>query len=596
MSILHSFLSFLRQSMKSHPIELLLILIFGFSLIGIPTEKLFYTSNDYNIGGIFLFFPLFFSLTYLLRPTRFYWFSLLYIVITLGLMTFFWGFHLETYLASPAYWGVLFIHLILLLIKDFRFNNRQMIYSILMTSAHLAISFALASIITFMIQILLSSISYLLLSPETSIYYIEEPIHAAIFLIFTSLFFIFFEDREVQNNPEREGRLLLAGEVLINFILSPVVILYTIIVYLYIAKIVALFELPKGELSFIVLSYLSLGIFCIALRHLLEKPRWTFFYRYFNYFALIPLGLVWVGIFERIQQYGFTEARVYLVAIATLISLFVLCSFSQRLLQYRLFSALTIAMIACVTIILSPEKIEQHSQYARFVKITTELGLLDENQKINVERLNQPFSKESDQKNLRELYSLLTLSDVKNNPEFVELYGEETLAKLASMSGNSDYFEAEQQTQGYYYLYRNDDLYDNTPIDVRPYKTFTQIRGSIEYQSEKDSNNEQNLCNDNRKLVLINQASSTSNIVVEERYFKQQMTELGIDITRPLTNEQVDKIRQERDRFLNVPTTNGGLLLLNTVGFQYGENSTCRGYTLYQGDVMGYFAPNNEKK
>lgn len=305
---------------------------------------------------------------------------------------------------------------------------------------------------------------------------------------------------------------------------------------------------------------------------------------------------MWVGIFERIQQYGFTEARVYLVAIATLISLFVLCSFSQRLLQYRLFSALTIAMIACVTIILSPEKIEQHSQYARFVKITTELGLLDENQKINVERLNQPFSKESDQKNLRELYSLLTLSDVKNNPEFVELYGEETLAKLASMSGNSDYFEAEQQTQGYYYLYRNDDLYDNTPIDIRPYKTFTQIRGSIEYQSEKDSNNEQNLCNDNRKLVLMNQASSTSNIVVEERYFKQQMTELGIDITRPLTNEQVDKIRQERDRFLNVPTTNGGLLLLNTVGFQYGENSTCRGYTLYQGDVMGYFAPNNEKK
>lgn len=192
MSILHSFLSFLRQSMKSHPIELLLILIFGFSLIGIPTEKLFYTSNDYNIGGIFLFFPLFFSLTYLLRPTRFYWFSLLYIVITLGLITFFWGFHLESYLTSPAYWGVLFIHLILLLIKDFRFNNRQMIYSILMTSAHLAISFALAGIIIFMIQILLYSISYLLLSPETSIYYIEEPIHAAIFLIFTSLFFIFF--------------------------------------------------------------------------------------------------------------------------------------------------------------------------------------------------------------------------------------------------------------------------------------------------------------------------------------------------------------------------------------------------------------------
>ncbi len=594
MSILHSFLSFLRQSMKSHPIELLLILVFGASLIGIPDEDLFYTDN--HIGGIFLFFPLFFSLTYLLRPTRFYWFSLLYIVITLGLMTFFWGFHLETYLASPAYWGVLFIHLILLLIKDFRFNNRQMIYSILMTSAHLAISFALAGIIIFMIQILLSSISYLLLSPETSIYYIEEPIHAAIFLIFTSLFFIFFEDREVQNNPEREGRLVLAGEILINFILSPVVILYTIIVYLYIAKIVALFELPKGELSFIVLSYLSLGIFCIALRHLLEKPRWTFFYRYFNYFALIPLGLVWVGIFERIQQYGFTEARVYLVAIATLISLFVLCSFSQRLLQYRLFSVLTIAMIAIVTIILSPEKIEQHSQYARFVKITTELGLLDENQKINVERLNQPFSKESDQKNLRELYSLLTLSDVKNNPEFVELYGEETLAKLASISGNSDYFEAEQQTQGYYSLYRNDDLYDNTPIDVRPYKTFTQIRGSIEYQSEKDSNNEQNLCSDNRKLVLMNQASSASNIVVEERYFKQQMTELGIDITRPLTNEQVDKIRQERDRFLNVPTTNGGLLLLNTVGFQYGENSTCRGYTLYQGDVMGYFEPKEEKR
>lgn len=103
-----------------------------------------------------------------------------------------------------------------------------------------------------------------------------------------------------------------------NFLVVPLVLIYTFILYVYSAKIVALWELPKGNLAYLVTGFGAAGVAArlavFPMRHtgtiLLQQ-----FYKYFPYLLLIPLALLTLGIYTRISQYGVTEER-YAIALA----------------------------------------------------------------------------------------------------------------------------------------------------------------------------------------------------------------------------------------------------------------------------------------
>lgn len=103
-----------------------------------------------------------------------------------------------------------------------------------------------------------------------------------------------------------------------NFLVVPLVLIYTFILYVYSAKIVALWELPKGNLAYLVTGFGAAGVAArlavFPMRHtgtiLLQQ-----FYKYFPYLLLVPLALLSLGIYTRISQYGVTEER-YAIALA----------------------------------------------------------------------------------------------------------------------------------------------------------------------------------------------------------------------------------------------------------------------------------------
>lgn len=103
-----------------------------------------------------------------------------------------------------------------------------------------------------------------------------------------------------------------------NFLVVPLVLIYTFILYVYSAKIVALWELPKGNLAYLVTGFGAAGVAArlavFPMRHtgtiLLQQ-----FYKYFPYLLLVPLALLTLGIYTRISQYGVTEER-YAIALA----------------------------------------------------------------------------------------------------------------------------------------------------------------------------------------------------------------------------------------------------------------------------------------
>ncbi len=111
-----------------------------------------------------------------------------------------------------------------------------------------------------------------------------------------------------------------AIEVLVKYILIPLVILYLLILYAYSAKIVIEWELPKGWVSYLVIALSVLGYVIQIIINPIQKniKSWTInrFFPWF-YFLLIPLNiLLFVAIFRRINDYGITENRYFVLAIA----------------------------------------------------------------------------------------------------------------------------------------------------------------------------------------------------------------------------------------------------------------------------------------
>ncbi|MFK7760506.1 MAG: DUF4153 domain-containing protein [Candidatus Midichloriaceae bacterium] len=102
-----------------------------------------------------------------------------------------------------------------------------------------------------------------------------------------------------------------------SYILAPLIIGYLGILYAYIIKILIEWNLPKGNITYMVLAFRLIGIFT----HIFSYPiRDTgtkllkIVYRYFYYALLAPIALLFIGIGVRISDYGVTEKR-YLVVI-----------------------------------------------------------------------------------------------------------------------------------------------------------------------------------------------------------------------------------------------------------------------------------------
>lgn len=104
-----------------------------------------------------------------------------------------------------------------------------------------------------------------------------------------------------------------------SYILSPLIIGYFGILYAYIIKILIEWNLPKGNVAYMVLAFGIIGIFTHIFSYPLRETGTKLLkivYRYFYYALLPPIMLLFVGIGVRISDYGVTEQRYLVVMFA----------------------------------------------------------------------------------------------------------------------------------------------------------------------------------------------------------------------------------------------------------------------------------------
>lgn len=463
--------------------------------------------------------------------------------------------------------GFFLIHAVLFFTKGFERDNRKFTYLTLVTVINTAFAMILSGVLFGLISIVLRSIEFLF-DIHLVLHWVYGQIGVFIGIFFTAFFFLMLESRSAPYDPKQD-RLLYVGDILINWIFSPAVMIYTAIVYVYLAMILFQFELPAGRVSTVILPYLGLGLLCITLRQFSEKPKWQWFYCHFARLSLLPLGLLWLGIYERVADYGLTEPRIYLIAIAILVTLFMLLSLSQKTLQYRLFSGLTIVTVVVMTMLLNPIKLAEESQHREFLGLMKQHNLLNEQGTIRQDVLDSKSKFTLSEKDAERLSDIsYHLSD-----EQKEFYGRENLSRLRDFV-RGEYATREEMSPVHGFYHR----FDNQVIDVKQYREFYYLsydRLMVHYLSENiDDISTISFVDDNQKTVF----------TVNQQAILSVLQQNGIENGKLYRESELVPVVEKLSTLV---TNEGSLLLLRGIALMYSENH--KHYILNRADIVGYF-------
>ena len=377
----------IKNAVSAHPIAIFLISAFAIGIWFMELEPR--QGNDHL--AYWVFEPMLFIFVYLSRPYSWYRFSWIVPLVALAIigMT---NDSAEFYLTSPKFWGANFIALLVLLGFPFEKNNQGFTYRNFTNLFHLGLATAVWLLVFGLVAAILFTITTLF-NVEFS-YSFYSHFYTSLGIFTQPLFFLVFQQRQAKS----EMTLNRIFEILVNFVLAPALMIFTVLLYAYVVQIIFEGVLPKGMLANITLPYLLGGLGVYALRSICAKARWETFFKFYPYLAIVPIVLLWLAIDRRISAYAWTEQRIYLVALATAITIAYAILIVPKARQYRLISGVVMVAIFAMTWVVKPQEIAYQSQTERFEQLLTKLNLSDSSGKIRddvdfIERLeNMPKS------------------------------------------------------------------------------------------------------------------------------------------------------------------------------------------------------------
>ena len=362
----------LLQSPRRFPIELALgVAFFVIAVCDAETavwdDKVARMVSAVN-GDILSFFVPLMALTFWLhRVNRWaYYASFLLFVPLMAL-------NLQPFLRTYGFAFTYVLAAILLIIGHKPLNNRSFAAHALHVATQLFFGVLISGILNLAVMAICASFFY--------IFGINEPKH---FYAHIAQFIWFVLAPQVcctliRQNEDEVKEPFKVLRIILNFILSPAVIIYTVILYTYFVKIVFEWDLPKGGVAWMVMGFITVTLIGRVAQSILSQRYYDWFYRHFTLIAIPPLVMYWIGSIYRIRIYSFTESRFYLMVAGVLMTLFVLMLYRQRTRRYQLMALIFGAAIILFTYIpgISAKSIGLHCQKQRLAELIGELKLTD---------------------------------------------------------------------------------------------------------------------------------------------------------------------------------------------------------------------------
>lgn len=363
------FIRNLRPVVASHPVETLLAVAFFIAGVllsaygewdGTLLAGVFAGKVHYGLVQILRYAFILFLATYLLhRKASGRVGRTLYLLMPLLLAAAFWA--PRDTCPERYFITLLLIQLAYLLGMGGR-SNRSFMAAALHYVRSMAVSVMLACVLFGVLVTISLSVYYIFDFPDRwDVRLIKWSASIAYALVWP-LLFLAFEGAAARRLPR--GRVIRS---LLDWVFSPALLIYAAILYVYMLRIVLTATLPKGGVAAMVMGFVTCLFLMRGCQPLLTQGRYRGFYRYASWVALPTLLLAWVGTFYRINEYGWTVSRVYLVVALVTLSLMALLFLFRRRGRYRTvagFALITFVAVSYIPGISAPD-IERRSQQGR---------------------------------------------------------------------------------------------------------------------------------------------------------------------------------------------------------------------------------------
>lgn len=200
--------------------------------------------------------------------------------------------------------------------------------------------------------------------------------------IFAMTFFL-SRLKEVNENLE-EYQTNIVFKTLLKFIIIPLILGYTLVLYLYLGRILIQMKMPKGVVSHLVLWYTTFSLFVmIMITPMAETDKIiSEFKKNFPKISIPLILLSFVAIFQRIGQYGITESRYYIVAVAVWLLFCIIFYIFRTKVTVIMISAIAVIFVTLYVPFVNAESISLRSQNDRLEKILIKNGILKDGKLI----------------------------------------------------------------------------------------------------------------------------------------------------------------------------------------------------------------------
>lgn len=178
-------------------------------------------------------------------------------------------------------------------------------------------------------------------------------------------------------------------QVFAEYILTPLILVYALILYIYTGKILLHWDWPEGMVSWLIIVFSVATILANFMLHpLAEKASYVKKFRKISYALIIPMTVVmFMALKIRVDEYGVTEPRYYGMVVCfwfLVMSLYFILSKKKNLLIIPL--SLSIITLVSSAGPLSSMNISKYSQMTRLKAVLTQYNILVDGRVIKTDQ------------------------------------------------------------------------------------------------------------------------------------------------------------------------------------------------------------------
>ncbi|MCX7694212.1 MAG: DUF4153 domain-containing protein [Caloramator sp.] len=269
-----------------------------------------------------------------------------------------------------------------------------------------------------------------------------------------------------------------AFNILLNYIVIPLLSAYTVILYIYFFKIIVTQNWPKGLVSHLVLWYSFITILVIFFVYPINKdvPIAYYFTKIITKIIIPLIIMMFFSMGIRINAYGVTEPRYYVI-IAGIWILFVFIYWNINKQPKNTLIPFTLALTIFISLFtpISSFSISRYSQNKRFENLLIKNNMLKDG-KIQ----KNPNVSIDDQRKISSIISYFETRQGIDKLKYVPKdFNSSKMKDVLGFNFETPYYPKEQ-----YFYFR---IAPNSLIDIKGYEYFIQLNSyNQEVQNSKD--------------------------------------------------------------------------------------------------------------